>query len=92
MKNFLHQLTFQQDAGDNKPLTKFNIEKYGKSIRENNGDKGSDFLIGQVPLKKALMMKNKNVFCISMVFENMFVRFLKVEKLLLESENKSIIY
>ena len=26
-ENFLHRLTFQQDAGDNKPLTKFNIEE-----------------------------------------------------------------
>ena len=45
-ENFLHRLTFQQDAGDDKPLTKYNIEEYGKSIRENNGNKGSDFLIG----------------------------------------------
>lgn len=34
-ENFLHRLTFQQDAGDDKPLTKYNIEEYGKSIRDN---------------------------------------------------------
>ena len=65
-ENFLHQLTFQQDAGDNKPLTKFNIEEYGKSIRENNGDKGSDFLIGlnhvTVNSEKILEILRSNVF------------------------------
>ena len=49
-------------------------------------------VIAQELLKKASIMKNKSVFCISMVFGNMFVRFLKVEKMLLESESKSIIY
>lgn len=65
-ENFLHRLTFQQDAGDNKPLTKFNIEEYGKSIRENNGDKGSDFLIGlnhvTVNSEKILEILKSNVF------------------------------
>ena len=65
-ENFLHRLTFQQDAGDNKPLTKFNIEEYGKSIRENNGDKGSDFLIGlnhvTVNSENILEILKSNVF------------------------------
>src|SRR5699024_348366 len=65
-ENFLHRLTFQQDAGDNKPLTKFNIEEYGKSIRENNGDKGSDFLIGlnhvTVNSENILEIVKSNVF------------------------------
>lgn len=65
-ENFLHRLTFQQDAGDDKPLTKFNIEEYGKSIRENNGGKGSDFLIGlshvTVNSENILKIFKSNVF------------------------------
>lgn len=65
-ENFLNQLTFQQDAGDNKPLTKYNIEEYGKSIRENNGGKGSDFLIGlshvTVNSEKILEILRSNTF------------------------------
>ncbi len=37
-------------------------------------------------------MKNVIIFWTSMVFENMFVRFVKEEQTLLELENKSIIY
>jgi ABC-type cobalamin/Fe3+-siderophores transport system ATPase subunit/predicted nucleic acid-binding Zn-ribbon protein len=44
--NFLHQLKFQPQAGAKLPLIKSNIESSGKTIKQNNGEGGSDLLVG----------------------------------------------
>lgn len=44
--NFLHKLTLTSDFGDERTLTLGNIEAIGKMIKENNGDTGSELLVG----------------------------------------------
>lgn len=44
--NFLHKLTLTSDFGDARTLTLGNIETIGKMIKENNGDSGSELLVG----------------------------------------------
>ena len=44
--NFLQELKFNPRAGQEKSLTRSNIEQYGKKIKEENGAKGSDLLVG----------------------------------------------
>lgn len=45
-ENFLHKLTIAGDYGRQRTLTLANIASTGKMIREENGDSGSDLLIG----------------------------------------------
>lgn len=45
-ENFLHQLVFKNDAGSKLPLTISNIQNFGKKIKDNNGNSGSDLLVG----------------------------------------------
>ena len=47
-ENFLHQLKFRQNAGTEYSMTKSNIESYGRTIKQNNGngETGSDLLVG----------------------------------------------
>lgn len=44
--NFLQELKFNPRAGQKKSLTRANIEQYGKKIKEENGAKGSDLMVG----------------------------------------------
>lgn len=44
--NFLHKLTLTSDFGDERTLTLGNIEAIGRMIKENNGDSGSELLVG----------------------------------------------
>lgn len=44
--NFIQQLKFNQDAENEVSLTKANIEQYGRSLIENNGETGSELLVG----------------------------------------------
>lgn len=45
-QNFLHQLQFKHDAGGEKSLTLENIIEFGKTIKDKNGNKGSDLQVG----------------------------------------------
>lgn len=45
-ENFLHQLQFEYDAGNSRPLTLSNIEDLGKQIKKDNGASGSNLFIG----------------------------------------------
>ena len=44
--NFLHKLTLSSDYGMQRTLTVANIEAIGRMVKESNGDKGSDLLVG----------------------------------------------
>ena len=45
-QNFLHQLQFKHDAGGEKSLTLENIGEFGRTIKEKNGNEGSDLRVG----------------------------------------------
>ncbi len=45
-ENFLNQLEFKHDAGGKRPLTLSNIRELGKVIKSNNGNPGSELLVG----------------------------------------------
>ena len=45
-ENFLHRLNFNFDASDLRSLTLSNIKTFGKQIKQNNGNTGSDLLVG----------------------------------------------
>ena len=45
-ENFLHQLKFNFDCANTRPLTISNIEEFGKQIIENKSDSGSELLVG----------------------------------------------
>ena len=45
-QNFLHQLQFKHDAGGEKSLTLENIIEFGKTIKDKNGNEGSDLRVG----------------------------------------------
>jgi ribosomal protein S7 len=45
-QNFLNQLEFKHDAGGRRPLTLDNIEEFGRTIKANNGNSGSDLKVG----------------------------------------------
>lgn len=44
--NFLHQLTFHPDARTELPITKANIENYGRQLKRDNNEHGNDLKIG----------------------------------------------
>lgn len=45
-QNFLHQLQFKHDAGGEQSLTRENIIEFGRTIKEKNGNEGSDLRVG----------------------------------------------
>lgn len=45
-QNFLHQLQFKYDAGGEKSLTLDNIIEFGRTIKERNGNEGSNLRVG----------------------------------------------
>lgn len=45
-QNFLNQLEFKYDADGKHPLTLENIAELGKTIKDNNGNAGSELLVG----------------------------------------------
>lgn len=63
-QNFLHQLQVKDDAGGEKSLTLENITEFGRTIKSNNGNTGSDLCVGlenvTVSYDTILKVLNKN--------------------------------
>lgn len=78
-ENFLHKLTLSSDFGDERTLTLGNIEAIGKMIKENNGDSGSDLLVG---LNKITVAPNDILRTIqaSNIFSNQYLIVIPVDE------------
>lgn len=56
-ENFLHRLSFENEAGHSLTLTHGNIEAFGKDVKRLNGNSGSDYLVGL----KSILVRSSDV-------------------------------